>query len=280
MTCCNCCCPEDEKCCPGQGPGGVCCKEGNCCGGQNCCEEGDTCCDGTCCKPGQTCCDGACCPPGKQCCDGVCKDDCSEPCPPALLCGNDCCTTDQYCCGGQECCEFGKPCCGGECCDDLSPSCIWLLDCEGADPVFILPDFGANLSPIGCIKIVLGAYDAGVNSPSTQSSGSSLLGGGFPLAPGFSSQGCPVILFALTRNANCEMAFPDGSKGGGEVTETQYKAYRASCSGGDVVDISDEAVAEGYRGVLRFDPDPGCSTPGDPPLLDWLDAEPVLVCPP
>lgn len=248
------CCPPGQLCVDGEC---VPCPEGETPCGVECCTQEQTCCSNSCCD--NVCCNGVCCPPGEACVDGAC-------CPPHLQCG-------------EECCAPNEVCCAGECCD-LS-TCIWVFDCgaDGADSVFPLPDFGGTLSAVGCIKVVSGAYDAGVNSPSQQSSGITIRPN-VPLREDFPVTGCPVIWFVKNRNANCETTNPDGSKGGGEVSEYQFKALRGSCSG-DAVDITEQFIFPPYSG--RFTPEDAgtgpCTLPGDPPLLDYL-SDPFLLCPP
>lgn len=289
------CCEADETCCAANGsvtccpPGDTCCPGSNnccpanrvCCNGQCCppnyqcvngqcvptpCPEGQTPCGENCCTQEQTCCSNSCC--DNVCCNGVC-------CAPGQVCvGGVCCTPDEVC--GTECCPYPFVCCGGECCDNPNfLQCYWAFDCaaDGADNVSVQPGFP---DVVGCVKIVLGAYDAGVNSPSTQATFSTR--GGVPLNPSYTPGLCPHVFFTLSRNANCETVFPDGTKGGGELSEYQYKVYRASCDGG-TVDVSDEAIADGFKGVFRNNPDPPCVLPDDPPLLDWL-SPPALYCPP
>lgn len=217
--------------------------------GANCCTEGETCCNGvTCCAPGQTCCESQCCNSDQLCC------------------GGNCCAPNQFCCGGV-CCESPAICCDDECCD-LS-GCEWQFDCDADD---------ADELTGGCIKVVSGAYDVGVNNPSQQMSSIVANPVPFPWSDGYLTAfgSCPHITLLLTRNANCETTQADNSKGGGEVTETQYIVLRSDCSG-TVTDVTADAVDT--PGVTRFEPDPPCTLPADPPLLDWL-SYPSFVCPP
>ena len=315
MACCECCCPPGKDCCKSQGPNGICCDPAKCCGTENnptCCASNETCCGTSCCPDTRICCEGVCCLDGQACVDGECsscpegqtpcgEECCQEgqacvngqcvPCPEGQTpCGGQCCPPGEECIDeecvapcppylvcGDDCCEPSESCCDGECCN-LS-GCYWEFDCA-ADGAVSLDD-GLNPRGVtGCQKIVTGAYDAGVNGQGSQASYATA--GGVPANPNYSFGTCPHVFFTLFRNANCETVAPDGSKGGGEVSEIQYKVYRASCSGA-AVDVSDEAVADGFRGVIRFEPQdaggPPCSTPADPPLLDWL-SPPALYCPP
>lgn len=74
MPCCECCCPDGQKCCPQQGEAGVCCKPANCCG-ESCCLDTQICCAGSCCSEGLVCCGGVCCAP-QQCVNNQCVSAC------------------------------------------------------------------------------------------------------------------------------------------------------------------------------------------------------------
>jgi hypothetical protein len=117
--------PDDLCRLRGFGPGGPCrtcdpktftCKP--CPKGQNCCTDG--CCDGPCV-------DGACCPPAKLCGDQCCRNcaecrdgKCQKPepvksCPPNYVLVDGCCVCLPGLCGGV-CCPEPEVCLGGKCC--------------------------------------------------------------------------------------------------------------------------------------------------------------------
>ena len=166
--------PDTEKCLTS---GHVCTLE-NVCGDDGCCRPND-CINGTCCSSGHGCGD-ICCPGGVRtgCVNGAC---CSN------VCGDECCTEEQFCnadlnCETPVCTDPSPQLCLGRveahCCTDDETCCA-----EGCCPA-VIDVFGEPVGPVNCcgdVCCVGGCIT--VPDPSNPPTGTKLACGGFIQQP-------------------------------------------------------------------------------------------------